>query len=521
MRHPSATVLHLIVWPAITAAIAILPRIPSPAQPWGASAAEAPLGSPVAAVTQGSTWPAGYSIRRPITITTGPNSPAGGYAGYTVRLTGFDTASEVAEGDMRADGNDLRIFYWTGTGWVEVPRLATGFGSADTHVIFKLQTDIPANSANTDHYIFYGNPGAGAPEALSSTNVYLWYDDFASDPFLGAPRYTRAKAVDIHGADYVLPLYDAVNGRVIWDTGDNATAEMYVNNVGFAAAEQDILVAVDHDGDRDYPANATDAIVVRTSDISTSSTHVYLHYSHGNYPDSPAIAWDTWTNGERNDLGGSLRRVFWPFNSPRTWSFAVFGTTAKFWDDGDLDPEPWFDGEPALLTGSTTPPQTGYVGLGPGQSRGWWDNLIVRRYTEPEPTTSFAAEEVLTAGVVISKAVVPAGTVTPGSDLTYTITITSAGNADAVDVVVVDSLAAEVEFKLGSVVTNLPTGIGVTTEYSNDGGSAWGYTPVSTGCGAPPGYDGCVTHIRWSLLDDFPADPPDNSGTLEFGARIR
>jgi uncharacterized repeat protein (TIGR01451 family) len=455
-------------------------------------------------------------------IATGPNSPAGGYDGYTVRVTGFDTGTEVGQGEMRADGNDLRVFYWDGAAWVEVPRFVTGLNTADTHVIFKSQTDIPANGSDTNHYIFYGNPSAGVPEALTYTNVYLWYDDFATDPFAaGSARYTRAKAVDIHGSGYLAPSYDAANGRATWDTGDNVTSDMFVDNSGFSNLEQDVLIVVDHDADLNYPINATDAIVVRTSAINTTSTHIYVHYSHDAYAESPAVTWDSWTNGERNTLGGTGPLTYWPFNRPSTWAFAVFGTTARFWEDGDLDSEPWFGGEAPLLTGSTTAPQAGYVGLAPSQSRGWWDNLIVRRYTEPEPTTSFTAELVLSAGVAMTKSVSPTGTVTPGTELTYTVTITSQGNTDAVNVVVVDSLAAEVEFKLGSAVTNLPAGIGVSIEYSADAGSSWTYTPVSGGCGAAAGYDACVTHIRWTLQDDFPADPPDNTGSVGFVARIR
>jgi uncharacterized repeat protein (TIGR01451 family) len=478
--------------------------------------------TPARVTVQGSTWPAGYSRRRRITITTGPNSPAGGYNGYTVRVTGFDTATEVAQGDIRADGNDLRVFYWNGAGWLEVPRLVTGFNTADTHVIFKVQTDIAASAADTDHYIFYGNPSAGAPEALSNTNVYLWYDDFSTDPFAaGSSRYTRAKAVDIHGQNYAVPTYDAANLRVRFDTGDNITSDMYVDNAGFSNTEQDILVAVDHFADLNYPTNATDAIVVRTSAINTTSTHIYLHYSHGSYPESPAVTWDSWTNGERNSLGGTGPLTYWPFNVASTWAFAVFGTTAKFWEDGDLDPEPWFDAEPPLLTGSTTPPQPGYAGVAPAQSRGWWDNFVVRRYTEPEPTTGIAVEEVITATVAMSKSVNPSGAAAPGTDLTYTISLTSQGNADAVNTVIVDSLAAEVEFKLGSIVTSLPAGVTAVVEYSNDGGLSWTYTPASGGCGAPAGYDGCVTHIRWTFQNDFPATPPNNTGSLQFVARIR
>jgi uncharacterized repeat protein (TIGR01451 family) len=123
--------------------------------------------------------------------------------------------------------------------------------------------------------------------------------------------------------------------------------------------------------------------------------------------------------------------------------------------------------------------------------------------------------------IAVAKSVVPNGTQVPGTDLTYMVTITNSGSADAVSVVTVDSLATEVEFQVGSVVNNLPAGVGVVVDYSNDGGSSWAYTPVSAGCGAPASYDGCVTHIRWSLQNDLSNNPPDNSGSVEFIARIR
>lgn len=120
-----------------------------------------------------------------------------------------------------------------------------------------------------------------------------------------------------------------------------------------------------------------------------------------------------------------------------------------------------------------------------------------------------------------SKAVNPSGTQPPGTDLTYTATITNTGSAVAVTTVIVDTLPAQVDFKVGSVVNNLPVGISVAVEYSNDGGSTWTYVPASGACAAPAGYDRCVNRIRWRLLNDLSSVPPDNTGTLEFVARIR
>jgi uncharacterized repeat protein (TIGR01451 family) len=123
--------------------------------------------------------------------------------------------------------------------------------------------------------------------------------------------------------------------------------------------------------------------------------------------------------------------------------------------------------------------------------------------------------------IALAKSVNPNGVQGPGTDLTYTVTFTNTGTTDAVNVEVVDSLAVELEFKVGSIVNNPPTGIGVTVQYSNDGGSSWTYTPVSAGCGGLAGYDACVTHVRWRLQDDMSAAAPDNTGNVQFVARIK
>ncbi len=121
----------------------------------------------------------------------------------------------------------------------------------------------------------------------------------------------------------------------------------------------------------------------------------------------------------------------------------------------------------------------------------------------------------------VAKGVNPNGTQPPGTDLTYSITLTNIGTAEAVDVVNVDSLPPELRLKVGSVTETLPAGVTVTVAYSNDGGATWAYTPVSLGCGAPAGYDGCVNRIRWTLLTSLSATAPDNVATFQFVAQIR
>jgi uncharacterized repeat protein (TIGR01451 family) len=114
----------------------------------------------------------------------------------------------------------------------------------------------------------------------------------------------------------------------------------------------------------------------------------------------------------------------------------------------------------------------------------------------------------------------PTGNQPPGTLITHTITITNTGTTDASTGIISDSVSSNLQFKLGSVVTNLP-GMTAALEYSNDAGVSWAYTPVSAGCSAPAGYDGCVNRIRWRLLSSLSSTPPDNTGNVQFDSRIR
>jgi Neuraminidase (sialidase) len=67
----------------------------------------------------------------------------------------------------------------------------------------------------------------------------------------------------------------------------------------------------------------------------------------------------------------------------------------------------------------------------------------------------------------------------------------------------------------------MPVGISVALEYSNDAGATWTYTPVTGGCSAPAGFDGCVNRVRWRLLSSLSSTGPDNTGNVQFVARIK
>ncbi len=155
------------------------------------------------------------------------------------------------------------------------------------------------------------------------------------------------------------------------------------------------------------------------------------------------------------------------------------------------------------------------------------DTLLLSARSRCNPASSDAAQTALSVVRPLmntTRNVQPVddaeATPVPGIELVYTLITTNEGTDDAYNIVIVDSVAAEVQFKIGSVVSQLPAGMNALVEYSNDGGATWSYTPVSEGCGAPVDYDDCITHIRWSLQSALGSDAPDNTARVKFIARI-
>lgn len=152
------------------------------------------------------------------------------------------------------------------------------------------------------------------------------------------------------------------------------------------------------------------------------------------------------------------------------------------------------------------------------------DTLVFRAFALGSPTTSDSGFHIVTLvkpSVTVVKSVNPSGTATPGTDLTYTTTLTNAGSEKAASVVHVDTLPAQLGFKMGSVVTTVPAGMSATVDYSSNGGATWSYTPQSAGCGAPAGYDYCVREIRTSLGDAQGNMGPNKIVEIVFVAKVK
>ena len=350
--------------------------------------------------------PLGYRYQQQLTISVGANAPSGGYNGYTVRLTGLDTQSLVAAGKLRADGNDLRVFYWNGSSFIEVDREVRNFDSLNTQVIFKSQTDIAASGSDTNHYLFYGDPGAGPPNPLDTTNVYLWYDD-ASQNRLAS--YILGRGDDNwHGTGWANSFGWNAGGYYTYDTGDDFTDSMRR-----AVNERDVLVEAEFYHTGAYPNDMTSGVLSRYQGTGSGATEASTHYYASNRADSPFQG----SSGYAHDVSimkdargtiaiGPAEGAAAPAVAGNQWriqALAVWGindTNGKYWDDdvaSDLTRGWPADGTPDFLKSGVDPAigddeGAGHAGLIVGQDAGRVRQVLIRRYTEPEPTVTAAAE---------------------------------------------------------------------------------------------------------------------------------
>jgi uncharacterized repeat protein (TIGR01451 family) len=109
-----------------------------------------------------------------------------------------------------------------------------------------------------------------------------------------------------------------------------------------------------------------------------------------------------------------------------------------------------------------------------------------------------------------------------GEDLSYSVAYTNNGTQPAQQLVVNQPIPAATWWKIGSAAYTLPSSglTGCTVTYSNDGGTTFGYTPVSGAGGAASGYDATVTHVKWTFAGTLGYTPATNSGSVTYAVGV-
>lgn len=318
-----------------------------------------------------------WGSRRAITI----SNPGPLLTNFQVSFT-LDTQNLISAGKMRNDCWDIRITDSDETTlinhWVE-----SGCNSASTKIWTKVPS-IPASSSKTI-YVYYGNPGATS--ASNGANTFEFFDDFESyavDSLIHGQGGWSSSFLDSFGRwpldIRVVNDYAAHGSNSLRGYSDDQWTRPNASR-SFGPFNYDVLLQYD----------------VRTTK-PTDSQYDWTYYGWRN---GAKLVTEEWFYRNLDSPGGDKIASYYDgaFNvlttySPDTWY------NIKIWLKMSAKKQDiWVDDVKKITDANwsdTTATQLDnfYMQVyGPGPSQySWVDNIRVRKYASPEPTTSVGAE---------------------------------------------------------------------------------------------------------------------------------
>ena len=342
-----------------------------------------------ASAPAGEWWSANYGLRKKITITAGStNVPIG----YSVSFS-ENTANLITNSKLRSDGKDWRVVYWNGSTWVQLDRwvddiIGDGWNSANTITWFKTQAGITAASFDDNYYVYYGYAGEtlAAPAYMSdsmgadaASKVFWYADDFeehaaSTDPDGWTDQGTEDFKVMLHGSEKWFQTQTSNN----WMNGSTASS---MSNIG----------------------NAVWSAKLYYHQAGTNSWGgIGVHIANGGVGRIVVVRDGAYYHADEAWVAGAWvanTDIHFPLGSKGRIELVANGTNldAYWYNPSGYSPE-----KVVLFTGYTMLSGTGKLGVyveRPWTSLGnnrWIDadDIIVRQYVTPEPTSGVGAEEV-------------------------------------------------------------------------------------------------------------------------------
>jgi hypothetical protein len=323
-----------------------------------------------------SWWDTSYSYRKQTTVSaSGATAPSG----YSASLT-FDHAALVAASKSQADGDDVRVAHWNGTAWTQLDRVlgeTSSWNSASTQIWFSTQGSVADGTLDSGYYLYYGDPSALSPPA-SKANVYLAYDDFTSATVNATPSdWTVQTGGPWHAVD------SGGNRILRRKATGGTTGRQYLKRNGISETNVYVQakVRMTAGGSEDTACAFMRGAGTGSADLSGYRFCIQDWPGEGRVHHRGKMVSGTFTNIERTPYA-------WSDATWYTTAGAIYGSTLKMWVNGSL----------VATNTDTSLSAAGSVGLYAfvgSQIDYDFDDVLVRRYVSPEPTSSLGAEELL------------------------------------------------------------------------------------------------------------------------------
>ena len=266
--------------------------------------------------------------------------------------------------------------------------------------------------------------------------------------------------------------YDGTNGGVFYfqvRVDDDVSAGVDISNTGTASYQ---LV----------PAGTTYNTQSNESNVTVDSDASVLldpdRSSSGDPSDEIVYAFTVYNNGNATDV------IDLTYTSNSGWTYV-------FWEDVDLNGIPGTDGDYVLTdtdgdgtidTGGITQggslPVLAVVTIPAGTADGTTETAVVTGTSSLEPGDADGSDiETLTTTVTapvlsLVKEVSPTGAQPPGTELTYTVTVTNNGTGAATAVVISDLIPTYTTYKADSISAGSTVGTLTSKTDANDGDGA-------------------------------------------------
>lgn len=317
-------------------------------------------------------WDSNYMYRSQITINAGSSAVP---ADYSISMD-IDHASLVSAGKSRIDGEDVRLVHWNGTAWLEIDRALdtdSAWNSTSTKIWFKTQREITIS--DDAYYLHYGNPVASSPPTNKS-RIFTFFDDFENGNLakwtIQIDGIWSAGMDQAHSGTYSLKADPTtpINKTQKWMTakGINET-DMVMEAYWRMSSVSSVDFAQGH----------------RTSATTPINQYETLMEGSDGW-DIAKLVNGSWTEIVDQPAGQNPQKDVWT----RITTINI-GSSMKMMKDGVqiVPASGWTDVGNELSSGS--------VGLRIWNmpiGQAWWiDDVIVRRYVDPEPTASLGPED--------------------------------------------------------------------------------------------------------------------------------
>lgn len=299
-------------------------------------------------------WNDRWQYRKPITISSGSSAASD----FQVKISDYDTSSDISNGKMQGDCGDIRF---TSSDGVSLPYwVVDDTCNTSTTDIWVKVDDIPPTGGTTI-YMYYGNSSADNGE--DGNQVFEFFDDF-EDSSIDTSKWGGDNSDFSENADSLVCTTDNVGMYSKDFEIQEGIVETRVKGTDSSDARASIMARVDvGTGNSDY--NDEDGYRFRTR-INTNDDLTLAEYNSGswtaNSTSSYTLANDTWYEKK----------------------FVFAGTSLTG----------YINGSSQITDTDSTYQNAGAVGINTHNNAGFaWDWFFVRKYMPTEPSAGSPGTE--------------------------------------------------------------------------------------------------------------------------------